>query len=239
MSSIDLEKSARNCGRSLKVIMKNSSCGLAVLKNSITASRAFMILSFMLPLISKITPREMGASSVEKCFTTWTSLPSRMEKFSLSSPVTIRFQSSVTVTFTSTRFTSTCTGLVWFLRPASAAATAGSLAPAGFTASGGRGVIWTFSSWAMAKRWNVTTSRNASTANGKGVRNALKESSGERHVPYPRRSLRDMWDLFFSRWYHSCAELEHRELGHCPLLGGCKLLPKLDVSSRNKGYLSY
>ena len=36
--------------------MKNSSCGFAVLKNSITASRARSILLPMLPLMSKITP---------------------------------------------------------------------------------------------------------------------------------------------------------------------------------------
>ena len=46
--------------------MKNSSCGLAVLKNSITASLARSILLLMLPLESKITPSETGASSLEK-----------------------------------------------------------------------------------------------------------------------------------------------------------------------------
>ena len=45
--------------------MKNSSCGLAVLKNSTTASLARSILLLMLPLMSKITPSETGASSLE------------------------------------------------------------------------------------------------------------------------------------------------------------------------------
>ena len=52
-------------GSSEKVIMKNSSCGFAVLKNSTTASFARSILLLMLPLESKITPSETGASSLE------------------------------------------------------------------------------------------------------------------------------------------------------------------------------
>src|SRR5713226_9540812 len=66
MSSTEVVKSEISSGLSAKVIMKNSSCGLAVLKNSITASRARSILLLMLPLMSNITPRETGASSLEK-----------------------------------------------------------------------------------------------------------------------------------------------------------------------------
>ncbi len=67
MSSTEEVKSETSSGLSANVIMKNSSCGLAVLKNSITASRARSILLLMLPLMSKITPIETGASSLEKC----------------------------------------------------------------------------------------------------------------------------------------------------------------------------
>ena len=61
-----------------KVIMKNSSCGLAVLKNSITASRARSIFVFMLPLKSKITPMDTGASSAEKISISCGDLPSNI-----------------------------------------------------------------------------------------------------------------------------------------------------------------
>ena len=66
ISSTELVKSLMSSGSSENVIMKNSSCGLAVLKNSITASLARSILLLMLPLESKMTPRETGASSLEK-----------------------------------------------------------------------------------------------------------------------------------------------------------------------------
>ena len=55
MSSTELVKSEISSGLSAKAITKNSSCGLAVLKNSIAASRARSILLLMLPLISKIS----------------------------------------------------------------------------------------------------------------------------------------------------------------------------------------
>jgi hypothetical protein len=58
-------KSLTASGSSEKVIMKNSSWGLAVLKNSTTASLARSILLDMLPLESKITPSDTGASSLE------------------------------------------------------------------------------------------------------------------------------------------------------------------------------
>src|SRR5713101_5404949 len=51
--------------RSLKLTRKNSSCGLAVLKNCTAARRALSTLLDMLPLMSKITPMEMGTSSLE------------------------------------------------------------------------------------------------------------------------------------------------------------------------------
>src|ERR1017187_7640391 len=59
------------------VIMKNSSCGLAVLKNSTTASFARSILLLMLPLESKMTPNETGASSLEKVLISCPALPSK------------------------------------------------------------------------------------------------------------------------------------------------------------------
>ncbi len=51
--------------RSLNCTRKNSSSGLAVLKNCETACRDFSSLLPMLPLQSKITPTESGASSLE------------------------------------------------------------------------------------------------------------------------------------------------------------------------------
>ena len=71
MSSTDFVKSCSSSGLSENVIMKNSSCGLAVLKNSTTASRDFSILSLIEPLTSKITPSDIGASSLEKCLICW------------------------------------------------------------------------------------------------------------------------------------------------------------------------
>ena len=66
MSSIRSVKSWSICGLSLKVMTKNSSSGLAVLKNSTIASRDLSILLAIEPLTSKITPIETGASSLEK-----------------------------------------------------------------------------------------------------------------------------------------------------------------------------
>src|SRR5207245_9311256 len=54
-------------------------------------------------LISKMTPRDTGASSLEKCLISCASLPSKTLKFSLSKPVTRRFIGSVIVTGTNTR----------------------------------------------------------------------------------------------------------------------------------------
>ena len=61
--------------------MKNSSCGFAVLKNSITASFARSILLLMLPLESKITPNDTGASSLEKVRICCDAFPSKSWKF--------------------------------------------------------------------------------------------------------------------------------------------------------------
>src|SRR5258708_3633329 len=55
MSSTDCVKSEISSGLSAKAIMKNSSCGFAVLKNSLTASRDFSILLLILPLTSEFT----------------------------------------------------------------------------------------------------------------------------------------------------------------------------------------
>src|ERR1022692_3110498 len=53
--------------RSLNSTRKNSSSGLAVLKNWATAWRAFSSLFPMLPLQSKTMPTDKGASSLENC----------------------------------------------------------------------------------------------------------------------------------------------------------------------------
>ena len=71
----------------------------------------------MLPLISKITPSETGASSLEKVLISCRSFPSNRLKFSRSSPVTSRFIGSVMVTGTSTISTFTLSGLLWLLSP--------------------------------------------------------------------------------------------------------------------------
>src|SRR6266478_5438680 len=64
-SSTLFVKELVNSARSLKLTRKNSSWGLAVLKNCTAASRALPTLLDMLPLKSKITPIEMGTSSAE------------------------------------------------------------------------------------------------------------------------------------------------------------------------------
>jgi len=63
-------------------------------------------LLLMLPLESKITPRETGASSLEKVRISCAELLSKSWKLSFSNPVTKRFIGSVMVTGTSTRSTS-------------------------------------------------------------------------------------------------------------------------------------
>ena len=139
MSSTDCVKSEICSGLSAKAIMKNSSCGFAVLKNSTTASRDFSILLLMLPLTSKITPMETGASSLEKFLISCGSLPSRMEKFSRSSPVTRRFSGSVMVTGTRTSSTPTLMGFSRVLTAAEVTRSFGTepkLEPAGDTATG-------------------------------------------------------------------------------------------------------
>src|SRR6266850_1237510 len=117
MSSIELVKSLTSSGLSAKVIMKTSSCGFAVLKNSTTASRARSILELMLPLMSKITPSETGASSLENDLISCWLLPSNTEKLSLSSPVTKRFIGSVMVTGTRTSSTEDLYGRVCEAKP--------------------------------------------------------------------------------------------------------------------------
>src|SRR5947209_2684743 len=118
--------------------MKNSSCGFALLKNSTTASRDLVILSLIEPETSKITPREIGASSLEKHWMGWVLSPSYTMKLSFSRPVTSRFMGSVMVTGTSTRFTSLLMGLVRVLMPGMS----GGIGMAGLALSGfatGRG----------------------------------------------------------------------------------------------------
>src|SRR6476660_7021972 len=123
MSSTEWVKSASTSGRSEKVTMKNSSCGFAVVKNSTTASLDRSSLFPMLPLMSKITPREMGASSLEKCRISCSRLSSNTAKLCRSRPVTRRFRGSVMVT--GTRSVSTRNGLVCVLSEGSSGAALG------------------------------------------------------------------------------------------------------------------
>src|SRR5208337_1778334 len=172
MSSTELVKSAISSGLSAKVIMKNSSCGLAVLKNSTTASRARSILLLMLPLMSKITPIETGASSLEKVLISCWSLPSKRLKFSRSRPVTSRFRGSVMVTGTSTMFTSTLMGLLWVL---SAGSTSGAFGAGGWT----RGWMWTSSVEVWARSGGAPhTATTRSTTRKTRAENCLRYSIG-------------------------------------------------------------
>jgi len=66
------------------------------------------------PLISKITPSEIGASSLEKCWIACFSPLSSNTKFSFSSPVTNLFIGSVIVTENQHQVHVTRIGLVRF-----------------------------------------------------------------------------------------------------------------------------
>ena len=94
-------------------------------KNSTTACRDLSILSDIDPLMSKMTPSEIGASSLEKCRISCGLPLSVSWKFSFSSPVTRRFIGSVMVTGTSTRSTSSRNGLVCVFRLGSISAVVG------------------------------------------------------------------------------------------------------------------
>src|SRR6266576_3686107 len=100
-------KSSTSSGRSLNCTRKNSSSGLAVLKKCATASRDFVSLFPMLPLVSKTQPMESGASSLAKWVTFCSTLSSNSRKFSFSNPVTKRLSGSVTVTLIKTTVVST------------------------------------------------------------------------------------------------------------------------------------
>src|SRR5271169_1858557 len=141
MSSTELVKSFTTSGSSENVIMKNSSCGFAVLKNSITASFARSILLLMLPLESKITPSETGASSLEKDLISSFELPSKSSKFSFPNPVTSRFIGSVIVTGTSTRSTATFKGRTCVFSDGETMLWVAT--SSGFTFSISRGITWT------------------------------------------------------------------------------------------------
>ncbi len=156
--------------------MKNSSCGFAVLKNSTTASRARSILLLMLPLMSKITPIETGASSLENVLISCRSLPSKRLKFSRSRPVTRRFNGSVMVTGTRTMSTSTLKGLVWVL---SAGSMSGSFGGGGWT----RGWMCTSSVkfWARSGR-ALPTATTRKTAKETRAENCLPHNIGPTHI---------------------------------------------------------
>src|SRR5882762_5796444 len=103
MSSTFWVKLWTSVGRSAKVTRKNSSCGFEAFNKAMTASRARSIFVFMLPLTSRSMPTETGESSFQKCLIGWECLFSYSWKFSRSSPVMGRCDSSVTVTGTGTR----------------------------------------------------------------------------------------------------------------------------------------
>src|SRR5205807_7157655 len=140
-----------------------------------------------------------------KCLTSWIWLPSTMAKLSFSNQVTMRFQSSVTVTFTSTRSTSTENGLVrlWVSSGtpslpsfvAFAGVAFGGVAFAGLEFDGGlsglpvvfagsdlRGSIWTFTSCATAKTAVAKNSMKTYTGRNIGIQRDLCRS-GERNEP--------------------------------------------------------
>src|ERR1035441_2480716 len=73
----------------------------------------------MLPLQSRMSPTEIGASSLEKYRIGCATPPSYNVKFCLGRSTTGRFSASVTVTGTNTRSTSTRMGLVRVLRDGS------------------------------------------------------------------------------------------------------------------------
>src|SRR6202140_4190138 len=158
ISSTELVKSLTASGSSLKVIMKNSSCGFAVLKTSTTASLARSILLAMLPLESKITPSETGASSLENVRISWDELPSNSWKLALSKPVTSRFIGSVIVTGTNTRSTSTFRGCTCVLIPVEEATRSDFGGSGGLSTSRGK-TCTSFTSVCP----NAGTLRNAST----------------------------------------------------------------------------
>ena len=94
-------------GLSLNWTRKNSSSGLAVLKNWAAARRAFWSLAPMEPEASKTRPTERGASSLAKVAIFCSDLSSKSLKCSASRPVTKRLSGSVTVTLIRTRLVST------------------------------------------------------------------------------------------------------------------------------------
>ena len=94
-------------GRSLNSTRKNSSSELAVLKNVAAASAGFMILVFMLPLVSKTRPMETGASSLEKCVIFCSTPSSKISKLLRARLVTVVPSAVVTCTGMSARAEST------------------------------------------------------------------------------------------------------------------------------------
>src|SRR5579864_3361324 len=106
ISSADVVKSTAKRGASAKEIRKNSSSGLAASQNWFTASRTRSNLSPILPLVSRMIPTDMGTSSLEKFRIVCGVLSSNTSKLSWLRPVTKRCMGSVTLTGTSTSFTS-------------------------------------------------------------------------------------------------------------------------------------
>ncbi len=100
----------------------------------------------MLPLESKITPSDTGASSLEKDLISSFELPSKSWKLSFSRPVTSRFMGSVIVTGTSTKSTATFSGRTCVFRDAGTTLSFAISSVFAFSASPGaaaRGWTWT------------------------------------------------------------------------------------------------
>src|SRR5579864_392299 len=147
-------------------------------------------------------------------------------KFFFSRPVTIRFQSSVTVTFTWTRSTFFWIGLPSARtdRPGAAAdadpvfvAEAAVGAPPGFVPLAGaggvtglsRGSMWTFTSWAKAHA--VNTQKSSAVTTGNSDCTLRKRNRQGKRVNRCPPSKRDIWNLsifvpMLSQWrvtFHS------------------------------------
>ena len=90
-----------------KFTRKNSSSGLAFLRNSTTASRACESFGAMLALTSKTIPTDTGVSSVKTFTTSCSTLPSNTRNWRASIPTSGWFLASVTLTGISTRLVST------------------------------------------------------------------------------------------------------------------------------------
>src|SRR5580700_1760240 len=122
----------------------------------------------MLPLESKITPSDTGASSLEKDLISSLELPSKSWKLSFSRPVTSRFMGSVMVTGTRTRSTATLRGRTRVFKDAGTTLPLATSSVLVFSTSwgvAGRGVTWTSFTSACPAAGEVKTHATASARN--------------------------------------------------------------------------